>query len=181
MRPLVVVATLLLAVAIYGLALLVSRTTHHPVAIETPANAPVAQAETSQPSAPPPAPALPQSPPPAVNNDVPPPAPVASQETNNAENVHDRVAQLMALAMNDDADSLNAIWSGMTNQDKDIRAGALAALVQFGDSSVTPRLRELAAQTEDPREKLDILAAADQLELPPMSSLPDRRPPKGSP
>ena len=87
----------------------------------------------------------------------------------------------MALAMNDDPDSFNIIWSELSNQDKEIRAGALAAIVQFGDRSVTPRLRELAGQTQDPYEKINILAAADQLDLPPFGTLPPAQATNGPP
>ncbi len=87
----------------------------------------------------------------------------------------------MALAMNDDAESLNTICSELTNPDKEIRAGALAAVVQFGDRSVVPRLRELAAQTDDLHEKIDILTAADQLDLPPLGSLSSSQPALASP
>jgi hypothetical protein len=179
MRPSVVISTLLLAVAIFGLVYLTSRTAHHVAANsgETPASAPVAQAETSQTTVPSPAPVYAPPPQPVVNGEVPAtiPAPMAEVQTNHEEYVHDRAAQLMALAMNDDSDSLNTIWTEMSNPDKDIRAAALAALVQFGDSSVTPRLRELAGQTQDPQEKLEILSAADQLDLPPISSLQGKR------
>jgi len=77
----------------------------------------------------------------------------------------------MALAMNNDSNSLAIIWSELANPDQEIRAGALAAVVQFGDRSVTPRLRELAAQTEEAKEKADINAAADYLELPSLTEI----------
>lgn len=83
-----------------------------------------------------------------------------------ATNVPDRVAELMSLAMNSDSNSLNTIWSELFNPNKDIRAGALTAVVQFGDHSVVPRLRELATQTEDLTEKAAITEAADFLQLP---------------
>ena len=96
----------------------------------------------------------------------------AVQPANHPVNAQERVAELAALAMNNDTNSLNTIWSELSNPDKDIRDGALAAVVQFGDRSVTPRLRELAAQTEDPAEKVEIIKAADYLELPSLTDLP---------
>ena len=95
----------------------------------------------------------------------------AVQLTNRAVNAQERVAELTALAMNNDTNSLKTIWSELSNPDKEIRDGALAAVVQFGDRSVAPRLRELAAQTEDPAEKAGILADADYLELPSLTDL----------
>jgi hypothetical protein len=95
---------------------------------------------------------------------------------NPAVNSQDRVAELMALAMNDDTTSLNTIWSELANPDQEIRAGALAAVVQFGDRSVVPRLRELAAQTDDAAEKASILEAANFLELPSLTELPNTPP-----
>jgi hypothetical protein len=105
------------------------------------------------------------------------PQPAGATETNPPEAAQDRVAELMALAMNDDRDSLNTIRTELTNPDAEIRAGALAAVVQFGDRSVSPRLRQLAAQTDDPHEKVSILDAADQLDLPPLGSVQSNPPP----
>jgi hypothetical protein len=73
--------------------------------------------------------------------------------------------------MNNDSNSLNIICSELSNPDKEIRAGALEAVVQFGDRSVAPRLRELAAQTEDTDGKSNLLEAANYLELPPLTGL----------
>ena len=115
--------------------------------------------------------------PPAIATDKPPAAsPPVIPETNHADYVHDRVTELMTLAMNDGSNSLNTIWSDLSNPDKEIRAGALKAVVQFGDRSVTPRLRELAAQAQDPGEKTAMLEAADFLDLPPITDLPRKQP-----
>ena len=95
--------------------------------------------------------------------------PPVIQETNHADYVYERVAELTALAMNDDSASLETIWSELSNPDKEIREGALEAVVQFGDRSVVPRLRQLATQTDDPAEKGSITAAADFLELLPLT------------
>jgi hypothetical protein len=92
-------------------------------------------------------------------------------DADHEEQVRARIEQLMDLAMNDDANSLKTIWSELSNPDKDIRAGALAAVVQFGDRSVVPNLRALAEQTDDPAEKANILAAADHLALPTLIEL----------
>lgn len=168
MRPKVAAAILFLAFGVFGIAFFISRAFHHEQGVEVSRDLPLAQTETNissekEFSAPAP---------PTVANDKPT-ATVSSviQETNHADYVRDRVAELMALAMNDDSNSLNMIWSELSNQDKEIRAGALDAVVQFGDRSVTNRLRELAARTEDPDEKANILAAVDHLDLPPLGEL----------
>lgn len=91
--------------------------------------------------------------------------------TNHDRFVQERNAELMALAMNNDAVSFNTIWSELSNPDREIRAGALAAVVQFGDRSVSPRLRDLAAKIDDAEEKVAILDAANFLELPSLTEL----------
>ena len=138
-----------------------------------PVESPVAQPTTTvSPEAPEPAPvSLP-----VVNVKPPFTVPPAVQDKDHEEHVQERVAELTALAMNDDTNSLNTIWSELANPDKEIRAGALAAVVQFGDHSVVPRLRELAAQTPAATEKADIIEAADFLELPSLTDLPRARP-----
>ena len=111
-----------------------------------------------------------EGPPPTVPVGPASGAPPAS-DVDHEEQVRARIEELMDLAMNDDANSLRTIWSELSNPDKDIRAGALAAVVQFGDRSVVPNLRALAEQTDDPAEKASILAAADHLALPTLIEL----------
>jgi hypothetical protein len=118
------------------------------------------------------------TPPPPTHPEPVPAAPPVVQSRDHAASVQERVNELMALAMNNDSNSLNTIWSELSNPDKDIRAGALAAVVQFDDPSVVPRLRALAAQTEDESEKTAILVAANYLELPPVTDLPQAPPSK---
>jgi hypothetical protein len=96
----------------------------------------------------------------------------ALQNTNHAEYVSQRIDELNDLAMNDDSNSLNTILTELTNSDKQIREGALGAVIQFGDRSAISTLRELAVQTEDLAEKADILAAIDFLKLPSVFEVP---------
>jgi hypothetical protein len=172
MRPKIVIAILLLALAVLGIAVFLSRPRIRPAG-GAPPNLPVAHTTTNP---------LPAAAPPVETVSAPAPAAVASanpvaaappavQETNHEEYVQDRVAELMALAMNDDSNSFDTIWSELSNPDKDIRAGALEAVVQFGARSAAPRLRDLAALTQDPAEKAKIIDAADFLELPPLTDL----------
>jgi len=166
MRPKVAITVLLLAVVILGTAIFLSRPArlaHPKTDAGVPGDLPVAQTTTNSS----PKKFILSSAPLAVTDAMAPAtAPPVMQATNPAVNAQDRTAELMALAMNDDTNSLNTIWSELANPDKEIRAGALAAVVQFGDRSVVPRLRELAAQTDDAAEKVSILEAADFLELP---------------
>jgi hypothetical protein len=173
MRPKVVAAILLLAVCVLGMALLIPRAFHQGQVAEMPEYVPVEPAQAAVSTQKKISPPLP----PAVSN-TPATVVVAPniQDTNHAEYVRERVAELTSLAMNDDANSFNTIWSELSNRDKEIRAGALEAVIQFGDHSVGPRLRELAAQTQDPAEQAAILQAADYLDLPPITDLPRKQP-----
>jgi hypothetical protein len=155
---------LLLALGALGVVVLISRGLHPGKGLEAAGNLPVAQVETTLP----PEKDVPASAPPAVAGDkVTVAIQPVSQEADHADDVRERIAELMELAMNDDSESLDTIWAELSNPDKHIRQGALEAVVQFGDRSVVPRLREFAAQTEDPAEKAGILSAADHLDLPP--------------
>jgi hypothetical protein len=81
--------------------------------------------------------------------------------------VHRRIKELNDLAMNNDVESRDAILSEVaTNSDRRIRAAALEAAIQFDDRSVVPPLQAIAAQTDDPQEKQNILDAIDYINLP---------------
>jgi hypothetical protein len=58
------------------------------------------------------------------------------------------------------------ILSQLENPDKATRAAALEEAVQLDDRSIIPRLRELAARTEDPQERAELVAAIDYINLP---------------
>jgi hypothetical protein len=81
--------------------------------------------------------------------------------------VRQRIRELNDLAMNNDVESRDAILSEVkTNSDRRIRAAALEAAIQFDDRSVVPPLQAIAAQTDDPEEKQNILDAIDYINLP---------------
>lgn len=167
MRPKVVAGILFLAIGILGAMFLVSRAVHNEVNGESRANAPVAQRDASHPPGKvPPQPSV--AAPVVVERAEPESPPVVAPVVEENPEVYSqqRVAELMALAVNNDSNSLYTICSELTNPDKEIRAGALAAVVQFDDRSVVPYLRRLAEVTSDPFEKVDITKAADQLALP---------------
>jgi hypothetical protein len=165
MRPKVAAAVLFLASGILAVVFLVSGAVRHNNKAngESAANIPVAQPETKLPPA---NQARVSAPVIFAQRESPPLVAPTVQETDPETASSQRVAELMALAMNDDSNSLHTICSELTNPDKEIRAGARAAAVQFGDRSIIPYLRQLADQTSDPFEKVDITKAADQLALP---------------
>jgi len=167
MRPKVVAGVLLVALGLLGIAALASRLLR-PQTGAAPVNTPAGLAADHQPApareAEPAGKATETNAAKAAN-----PATITATNISAAErskNVGKRVAELNALAMNDDPASRDAILMEMRNPDKEIRAAALEAAIQFGDRSVVPRLQEIAAQTEDPAEKTAILEAIDYINLP---------------
>jgi hypothetical protein len=172
MRPKVVAAIFLLAFVMLGTMVFLSRPARSEPRFGDTANSPAEQTTASRSPL--------KMPTDIISNGMPAvairqtPTVTASrvvQETNRAVYVRDRIAELMALGMNNDSNSLNTIWGELANPDKEIRAGALAAVVQFGDRSVVPNLRELAAQTQDATEKAEIIKAADFLDLPSLTEV----------
>ncbi len=90
----------------------------------------------------------------------------AEHEKYVAEQIH----RLNDLAMNDDTASRDTILSELKNNpDKEIRAAALEAAIQFDDRSVVPPMQQIAAETQDPEEKAAILEAIDYINLPSLS------------
>jgi hypothetical protein len=83
--------------------------------------------------------------------------------------VQAEIDKLNDLESYDDADSLHAILSQLTNSDKEIRAAAVESTIQFGSRDAIPVLQDLAARTENPGEKKNLLDAADFLALPTLS------------
>jgi hypothetical protein len=85
--------------------------------------------------------------------------------------VRSRVMTLRDLAMEDDPASLQTILAELTNADRAIRVAALEATVQFGSRDAIPRLKEAAAATDDPKEKVALVEAAEFLELPSLTEV----------
>jgi hypothetical protein len=90
--------------------------------------------------------------------------------------VQSHVEKLQELQANDDALSLQAILSELTNSDKTIREAAIEATTQFGSRDAIPALKNLAASTWDPDEKQKLLDAADFLALPSLTELREQNP-----
>ena len=85
------------------------------------------------------------------------------------EDVESRIAQLDALAINDDADSLHLILRSLTDSDAQTREAALNAAIQFGSPDALPALQAALARTENPQEKVNLQDGIDFLKLPPLA------------
>ena len=90
----------------------------------------------------------------------------ATEEEIHEQAVRRRIAELNDLAMNNDTNSLNTILSELNNSDKEIRKGALEAVIQFADRAAISRLQGIADRTGDATEKVALLEAIEYLKLP---------------
>jgi hypothetical protein len=90
----------------------------------------------------------------------------ATPEEQHDAYVEKRTEELMDLAMAEDSDSLNTILSELTNRDPQIRKAALEACIQFGSRDAIPKLSDVVSQTDDPKEKAEIVEAIEFLKLP---------------
>ena len=165
MRPKVVVVVVVLAVGLLGIILLASRAFR-----PEPASVPSGGANVSKPESVAdkrPEPAAPGNPPVSASTNIAGTNQPAVSDAAHEKYIRQRTAELDALAMKSDAASRDAILAELQNPDRAIRKAALEAAIQFGDRAVTvPRLQEIAAQTEDPAEKAEILEAIDYINLP---------------
>jgi len=161
MRPKFVIAFLLLTVAVLGGALLLKQHT---------GNAPAEPAKE---------PELAVTEPPESNEMTvitPPaaPVPVAPVATNTLTPeqreaaIDAEVDRVMDWSRNDDPASLSNILAALRSPEKEVRETAIEAAKQFGSTNAIPALKAAADATEDIREKIEFLEAADFLTLPPM-------------
>ncbi|HEY5297908.1 MAG TPA: hypothetical protein VIK59_08275 [Verrucomicrobiae bacterium] len=181
MRPKVAIGILVCAVGLLALIIFASKTFRpQPAAVaeNVSATAPVTASTTV---ATVPAAGIPAADPMPIY--IPPPPIVTNDPAAHAKYVKQRTEELNDLAMNNDTDSRDAILAELrTNSDKQIRAAALEAAIQFDDRSVVPQLQQIADETEDPDEKADILAAIDYINLPSLTEyLADHPAPAGTP
>ena len=176
MRAKLVVAVLAAALVILGLAFFLSRSsgTKSPEVVTEPANAPGVEAPT------PPEQFAPREARVVSANPVPMIPAVATNTagTNEPAMTPERAAYLRAqsdllfkLGMRSDPESYQTIVSTLTNSEKTLRSEALDAAIQFGNRDVIPYLKELAARTEDPYEKIAFLEAAEYIALPSLTEL----------
>lgn len=160
MRPKVAISVLVVAVGLLGALALLSRVANRSTSPGTPTEATASPSSNSL-SAPIQKAVV------VASEPATSPAPVVAQpQTNHAEYVQQRISELNTLAMNNDPASLETILSELRNPDRQIRKGALEATIQFEDRAAIPRLKEIAAETDEEEEKSDLLAAADYLNLP---------------
>lgn len=101
-----------------------------------------------------------------------PTAQILFTQTNSVE---ERIIELMELGARNDPESFQKIIFGLSDADPEIREAALEATIQFGDRDAIPILKELAAKTDDPQEKVEILNAAEYLALPSFSEIRAKR------
>ncbi len=167
MRPKIIVGALLAAVALLCVAVLITKTLRP----SSTASLPTGGDKTAPSEEPPQRPTQPVVSIASAGTHASTTNTPGTEDPAHSLYVRQRIAQLDALAMKNDAASRDTILSELQNPDKEIRKGALAATIQFGDRSVNPRLREIAAQTEDPAEKAELLAAADYLDLPSLTEV----------
>jgi hypothetical protein len=85
--------------------------------------------------------------------------------------VEARVAELENLFGQQDSASLETFFSEIRNPEPEIRRAALDGITQSGVRDLIPRLNEVAAQTDDPKQKRAITDAIDFLQLPTLTEL----------
>ena len=90
----------------------------------------------------------------------------AGTETEAVDTENPRVADVYRMVMRRDASAREALLAELTNPDPTVRRAALDGIIQLGDRSMIPRLREIEAATEDTTEKAEILEAINYIELP---------------
>jgi HEAT repeat protein len=96
---------------------------------------------------------------------------VASRDEQHEARVAARIAALRDLSKKTDRASLETLLSEVKNPDQEIRQAALDAISQSGHRAAIPRLREVAAQTEDSREKQAIADVIEFMSLPTLTEL----------
>ena len=152
MRPKVVFALIVLALAFIVAALLLKpRKENPPIAV-----APAATSEVVN-ASPPPLPA------------TPPPKPLTDEERQDA--IAAEVSRLQDWSMNDDPASLSNILADLTSPEKDIREAAIEATKQFGSTNAIPVLKSAAVNSTDTDEQIEMLEAANFLALPPLRDM----------
>jgi hypothetical protein len=95
----------------------------------------------------------------------------ANAAMTHEDYIEQRVAELMDLAMNDDAESLHTILTELNNPDAEIRSAAIEAAKQFGSLDAIPRLTEAISQTSDTADKAALQQAIEFLKLPSLTEV----------
>ncbi len=71
-----------------------------------------------------------------------------------------------------DAKELPRIQPFLLHPEKEVRAAAIQGIIVLGDAAGGPLLRSASRQTANPKEALEMLEAADYVELPSASLAP---------
>ena len=104
-----------------------------------------------------------------------------SASTEEANSVEEIISGLQEAGARSDPASFQMIVANLSSSHRDVRRAALDATIQFGSRDAIPLLSELAAKTEDAREKVEILDAAELLELPSLSEIRQKQREKNIP
>jgi len=97
--------------------------------------------------------------------------PLAQTAAGETKSVEEIISELEEAGSRGDSASFQMIVGNLANPQREIRLAALDATIQFGSRDAIPLLNEQAAKTEDAREKVEILDAAELLALPSLSEI----------
>jgi hypothetical protein len=103
---------------------------------------------------------------------VPPVLPSPDPAAMTAKIKEDTIERLMDLSANEDSGSLSTILSELENPDKEIRAAALEAAIQFGERTNTiARLTDLLQRIGDDDERAALREAIEFIKLPSLTEV----------
>jgi hypothetical protein len=165
MRLKLALAILSTAGAAVAVVMFLTRPQPQPAATDHPA--PVAAAPSNEPEA---VAVTPVNPPAST---APAPAKTETAEEHRTR-VEAEVEQLLEWSMVHEPASLSNILASLTSPEKEIRAAAVEAARQFDSTNAISALKAAANATDDLREKIECLEAAEFLTLP---ALPFSHPP----
>ncbi|MEO6034380.1 MAG: HEAT repeat domain-containing protein [Verrucomicrobiota bacterium] len=100
------------------------------------------------------------------------PGQILPTQTNS---VDERILELAESGSRSDPESFRKITEGLRDDEPEIRRAAREAVIQFGSRDAIPILKELAVKTEDAREKVELLDAAEFLKLPSLTEVRAQR------
>ena len=92
---------------------------------------------------------------------------VPQKPAKSPEEVEQVIEELNNVAISYDVAELPKIEPYLLHSNAEIREAAMDAMITLGDASAVPLLRKAAAEIADPREAVELLEAADFVELPP--------------
>ncbi|MEO5801960.1 MAG: HEAT repeat domain-containing protein [Verrucomicrobiota bacterium] len=96
---------------------------------------------------------------------------LGSNSNIKPEEIDQQIERIIEASAKADPASFQLITTALKDARPEIRKAALEATIQFGSRDAIPILKEIAATTEDVREKVEILDAIEFLELPSLSEI----------